>query len=260
MRVRWLGVTATLALLILWSAISGLRLTPELFLPSPAKVIGALWINWPDIIYHTAATGGRAVLGFCAGTVLGLGLGVLMSWNRTWFGLLDVVVESVRPVPAVAAIPFMILWLGPTLQAQLLLITLSCGCVVAVDVYIAITTVNPLMVRAAQCLGASRSALYREVLLPIIVPRLSGLRIAAALSYSITVAAEFAGAQWSLGGLIMRARRSLDTETILLAMIIVGMLARATDLTIRSILRRLSRWAEPTTLALYGLERRENLS
>ena len=260
MKSHRLGLLITLVIVSLWSALSGFKITSELSLPSPLSVVRALWINWPDIAWHTAATAARALLGFLMATVLGFALGVLMTWNRSWFSLLDVLVESVRPVPAVAAIPFMILWLGPTLETQMLLITLSCGCVIAVDVYTAISTVNPLWIRAAQCLGASRYSLYREILLPVIVPQMSGLRIAAALSFSITVAAEFAGAQWSLGGLIMRARRSLDTETILMSMLIVGILARLTDLLIRATLRRLSPWAEPSILALHGLERKESLS
>lgn len=245
---RFSGIALTLAILGTWWAIAALHVIPELFLPGPLQVVDAFRDTFPTILIHTAATLSRAWAGLILGSCLGLFVGLAMCWNEAVFSLLDPLVESVRPVPAIAAIPFFILWFGTGSAGQVFLISLSCAAVLAVDVFHAVGNVSPLIIRAAQSLGATRWTVYRSIILPAIIPALApGLRIVAALSFSIAVASEFIGAQWGLGFIIMRARRTLETQTILLGMLLIGVLARSTDLALRSALNHITGWSESST-------------
>lgn len=245
---RLAGPIFVVASLGIWEGAILLHLFPALLLPSPAQVLEAFRETCPNILLHAAATLARALSGFLIGSVLGIVLGLAMSWDVRLFAILDPLVESLRPVPAIAAIPFFILWFGTGNSGQLLLTTLSCAVVLAVEVFHAARSVSPVIVRAAQSLGAGKWTLYRSVILPAILPSITpGLRIVGALSFSIAVASEFIGAQWGLGFVIMRARRTLETQTILLGMLMIGMLARSMDLTIRGVMARLTRWAESSS-------------
>jgi ABC-type nitrate/sulfonate/bicarbonate transport system permease component len=248
---RFSGVVTTIAILCMWQAATGLHLSSELALPAPAQVIEAFRETYPGVLIHTGATLARAWLGLALGTALGLMLGLALSWNTFTFSLLDPIVESVRPVPAIAAIPFLILWFGTGIGGQILLISISCAVVLAVDAFHAIKNVSPLIIRAAQSMGAEKRQIYMGVVIPAIMPALTpGLRILVALSFSIAVASEFMGAQLGLGFLILRARRTLETQTILMGMLLVGVLARLTDLAVQAIMARRTRWAEYATDAL----------
>ena len=249
MRTPWLtNVLFVAAAIGIWEAVCLMHIVPVLLLPSPLMVLDAFRETYPNILFHAAATLTRALAGFIAGTGLGIVLGLAMTWNTRFFAILDPIVESLRPVPAICAIPFVILWFGIGNDGQILLTTLSCAVVLAVEVFHAARNVSPVIVRAAQSLGASKWTLYRSILFPAILPTITpGLRVIGALSFSIAVASEFIGAQWGLGFIIMRATRTLETQTILLGMLMIGILARSTDLAIRGTMFRLTRWVESST-------------
>jgi ABC-type nitrate/sulfonate/bicarbonate transport system permease component len=235
----------------IWFLLSKSGLVPSLYLPSPGKVLIALRDTKETITGHTWATLVRTISGFLLGVVLGILAGVAMSWNRLLFSVLDTIIESVRPVPPIAALPFFILWFGIGNFGQVLLITLACGVIIAVDTFVAIRNVAPIHIRAAASLGASKRKLYQTVILPAILPHLtSGLRIAAPLAFTIAIAAEFMGAQQGLGFMIMRARRTLETQTIFLAVLIIGAMAIILDRVIRVLMDRLTRWSEKSTEAI----------
>jgi ABC-type nitrate/sulfonate/bicarbonate transport system permease component len=248
-RIHWNSIATTIAIVAVWQAASSL--SSPLFLPGPLRVMEAFRDTYPGIVLHALATLARTLTGFVLGVIIGISAGLLMSWNPTAFNIVDPIVESLRPVPAIAAIPLFILWFGTGSGGQILLIALSCGTVLAVDVFHAVRNVSPWLIRAAQTLGAGRGTVYRTVIGPAIIPSLSGgLRIIAALSFTIAIASEFMGAQLGLGFVIMRARRSLETQTIVLGMLLIGLLARASDLAIRRVLVYLTRWSETSTEAL----------
>lgn len=250
-RLRFTGLVTALVVLGVWQTVSSFQLFSQLFLPGPSRVAEAFLETYPGILLHAAATLTRSLVGFLLGAALGLVIGLFMSWNKLTFSLLDSLVESLRPVPAVAAIPFFILWFGTGNAGQILLISLSCATVLAVDVFHAVRNVSPLLIRSAQSMGAGRLTVYRTIVVPAILPSLgAGLRIIAVLSFTIDIASEFMGAQWGLGFVIMRARRTLETQTIILGMLMIGILARSTDLAIRRTMDYLTRWTESSTEAL----------
>ena len=105
--------------------------------------------------------------------------------------------------------------------------------------------VPPIYVRAASSLGADPRTIYRTVVVPAIIPSLvSGWRVAAALAFALTVAAELMGAQSGLGFLVMVARRSLQTDVILLSVIILSIEAWFVDRAIRVLSNRVTPWME----------------
>jgi ABC-type nitrate/sulfonate/bicarbonate transport system permease component len=147
----------------------------------------------------------------------------------------------------IAMIPFFLMWFGIGEAGKLLLITLGVFAIIVVSTVEAIKNVPKIYVLAAQTLGASKLQLFRTVLVPAIIPQLIGpMRVAAALSFTLVVAAEFMGANAGLGFRILEARRLFSTDVIMLGVVLIGILSAIADALIRRCASYLTRWSERT--------------
>ena len=112
----------------------------------------------------------------------------------------------------------------------------------------AIRNVPTIYIRAALTLGARRQHIYSTIIVPYIIPHLIGaIRVAAAASWGLDVAAEFMGSQQGLGYLIVLQQTYLRTAGIIFLVIIYSILAVITDTIIAQIERRITRWTERRT-------------
>lgn len=231
-------------LLLLWYILTNNQpQSSELLFPSLNSIVHTLKSHYLILLEYTRITWYRVIVGLLIGSVLGILFGVLITWNNYFEAVVDPIIEIIRPIPPIAMTPFFILWLGLGNIGQFLLIALGCFMVIVVSTVTAIRNVNKVYTRAAKSLGANTINLYRTVLLPAILPNLSSaVRVSAATGFGLTVAAEYLGAQGGLGYLIRNARVTLDTNTILLAAILLGLLSLLTDYIIRKLFNYLTRW------------------
>ena len=244
---RILSVVAVAFTFSIWFSITqdGFALVRPIIFPSPAMVVdAALRLN--DIIaFDVVVTFMRVVAGFCAGTALGVGLGLAMSYNEKILYFFDPIVESIRPVPVIAMIPFFLMWFGIDEIGKFLLITLGVFAILVVSTVESVRNVPRKFTLAAQTLGASKAQWFRTIVVPAIIPELIGpLRVASALSYTLVVAAEFMGAQAGIGYRILEARRMFNTDVILLGVVVIGLMSAVTDTLIRRLTAHITRWSE----------------
>ena len=238
------GSIVLILLITIWYALTANQSQKgALLFPNPKLLLDTLTGQWQDILKYSLTTWYRVLIGLTIGIFLGMIAGVLMTYNKWLYHLLDPIVEIIRPIPPIALTPFFILWLGLGDTSQLLLISMGCFMMITISTFVGITNVNPVYVLAAQSLGASKIYLYKSIYIPAIIPGLlSGIRVALASAFALTVAAEYLGAQGGLGFLIRNARTILHTETILLAAIILGVESLITDQTLRVIFKQLTKW------------------
>lgn len=241
-----LGLLSLLIVLIAWYVLTDVtEEISSLYLPSPSDVWDTLVQVRSTILDHSFVTLKRVLLSFGIGSLLGVLIGLVMSRYKVIFSLLEPIIEALRPVPPIALIPFFILWFGIGDFGKLLLAGEGCFMVMVVSTIEAVRNVPRIYVQAAQSLGANNAYIYRTVVIPAIIPELiAGFRVALALAFALMVAAELMGAQQGLGFMIMVARRSLNTSTILLGIIIIGLEAALADQVLRRLTKRLTSWTE----------------
>jgi len=144
-----------------------------------------------------------------------------------------------------ALIPLFVLWFGIGKAPQIALIALGCSVVLGVTTNEAIRNMPSIYVRAAYAMGASRKDVFRTVVIPYIIPHLIGaIRVAAASSFGLDVAAEFMGSQEGLGYLMIVQQQYLKTDGILAVVILYSILAYLLDMLIAFLERRLTVWTE----------------
>src|SRR5262245_11439031 len=241
-RARTLRLGAVLGFLALWSLASGLvalfGLFNPIFLPGPWVVVGALAEMgrkgqlWPNVW----ATLWRVGVGFAAGAVLGIGLGLLAGQLRAVRNALEPVVELLRPIPPLAMLPLFIVWVGIGEGSKVGFIAYATFFPMFLTTVHAVRQIDPLLVRAARSLGARPVALFARVILPAALPEiLTGVRLGVALSFFVIVIAEFIGAEHGLGYLINDGRNFFLVPQMLAAAILLGLLGYTGNALIRAL-------------------------
>ncbi len=241
-----LELISVVCLLAIWWLLTATIIRPLVF-PSPWSVLQVVLDRPLMVLEYSLSTSARVLIGFAIGCAFGIANGITLHMNPTLGRLSDPIVEILRPIPPIALMPFIIIWFGIGDLGKIFLVAAGCSMVLLVSTVEAIRHVSPLYIQAARTLGASKSRIYRTVVMPAIVPGvLSGLRVALALSFTLAIAAEFMGTQSGLGFMIMQARRYLDTATIVAGILIIGLLSLVLDKLLRMAGGYLLRWAPQT--------------
>lgn len=240
---------------IWWFATSGGHFFSPLVLPPPSAVAAAAWnlmfnphltlfsggVYNGDLFGHALISTGRVMLGFLAGVLIALPLGILIARVPALEPYIDPVVQLLRPIPPIAWTPLAILWFGIDLRAIVFLIIIGAFWPMLLNTIAGIREVPPILPRAAATLGASRAQALFTVILPAAVPFLfTGLRLSFGSAWITIVAAELIAASSGLGYLIMNARRILAAPDIVVGMLTIGVLGLAFDRGFRALEQRLN--------------------
>lgn len=242
---------ATLAgFLALWSAVTGLGLVPALFLPSPLAVFGRLlrlahegFVD-ATLAQHLGASLLRVFGALVAALAIGVPAGLAIGLSTVGRGILDPIVEFLRPIPPLAYLPLVIIWAGIGETAKVLVIALAMLPPVILATAAGVRAVDRNRVNVARALGATPRQVLRFVVLPSTLPSiLTGTRIALGAGWSTLVAAELVAATRGVGFMIQSAANFLATDVVLAGIFVIAAVAFALELLVRLAERLLVGWA-----------------
>ncbi|MFY3852720.1 aliphatic sulfonate ABC transporter permease SsuC [Achromobacter xylosoxidans] len=214
-------------------------------LPAPSAVAAAAWslAVSGELWQHVRISALRALWGLLLGGGLGLALGLLNGSSRTAETLLDTTLQMIRNIPVLALIPLVILWFGIEETAKLALLSLGVFFPVYLNTFHGIRSVDPALIEMGRSYGLSGWPLYRDVILPGALPSiLVGLRFALGLVWVILIVTETISAQSGIGYMTMNARGFLQTDVVLLGILLYALLGKAADTLARALEHRLLRW------------------
>jgi ABC-type nitrate/sulfonate/bicarbonate transport system permease component len=251
-RALALKLTAVTAFVVLWSVLAGavvlLKLFNPIFLPGPWLVLGSLGdlAVKGQLWGHVFATLERVAIGFGTGAAAGVALGLAAGSLAPVRSVVEPLVELLRPIPPLAMLPMFIVWVGIGESSKIGFITYATFFPLFLTTIAGVRQIDPLLVRAAQSLGARGLALFMRVILPAALPDiLTGLRLGVALAFFVIVISEFIGAEHGLGFLINDGRNFFQVPQMLGAAAVLGLLGYAGNELVRLLERRLMRWQHP---------------
>ncbi|MEM5428714.1 aliphatic sulfonate ABC transporter permease SsuC [Cupriavidus oxalaticus] len=236
---------APVLLIVAWQAASQNGWLSNRVLPAPLAVLQAAWglAGSGELWKHVGVSTWRALAGFAIGGGLGLLLGLLTGTFRSAATLLDSTLQMVRNIPPLALIPLVILWFGIDESAKLFLVALGVFFPVYLNTYHGIRSVDTGLVEMARSYGLSGWQLYREVILPGALPGiLVGVRFSLGLMWVILIVAETISAQSGIGYMTMNAREFLQTDVVLVGILLYALLGKLADLLSRGLERYWLRW------------------
>lgn len=242
---RLLPWVVPVGLVALWQVASSLGWLSTRVLPAPLEVVKAAWTlsESGELWTHVKVSAGRALAGLAIGGGLGLAFGLLTGSVRFFETLLDSTIQMVRNIPALALIPLVILWFGIDESAKLFLIAVSVFFPIYINTFHGIRNVDPGLIEMGRTYGLTRWQLYREVILPGAMSSiLVGLRFSLGLMWVILIVAETISAQSGIGYLTMNAREFLQTDVVLVGILLYALLGKLADVFARGLERYWLRW------------------
>lgn len=255
---RVASIASVAVVFLIWAAFTGSGWTfihappgwqmRPIWLPPPENV----WFRLLDIAengyrnftlwQHLSISIWRVFTGFFFGALIGIPLGFAMGLNSFLRGWFDPIVEFMRPVPPLALIPLVIIWYGIDEKAKIILLFLAALWIMAIAARSGVAGVKLSKVHAAYSLGASKWQLLRHVIMPNALPDIfTGARVAMGVCWGTVVAAELVAAEKGAGFTIMVASRFMQTDIVLMGIILIGIIGYSIDVA----MRMLERWLVP---------------
>jgi NitT/TauT family transport system permease protein len=241
MRAVLLGVVSLVLFLAAWHLLTRYRVVFFVRftnVPSPLEVYASFSreIHDPHFLMHIALSCRRIFLGFSLAALVGVPLGLLMGRFRLVHETIFPVAEVLRPIPAIAWVPMAIM-LWPTNEQSIVFITfLGSFFPILVNTLHGMSLVDPVLVRAAQCLGARERAIFREVYFPASLPHIfTGLTVGMGVAWVSLIAAEMISGQYGIGYFTWEAYSLVQYADIALGMITIGVLGLVSSLLVRAI-------------------------
>jgi NitT/TauT family transport system permease protein len=233
------GAISLALFLLAWHLLTKYRVTLHVRftnVPSPAAVLEKFERAMHDskFLMHVLLSCRRILFGFMLAAVVAIPLGLIMGRFRLAREMIFPVTEVLRPIPAIAWVPMSIM-LWPSNEESIVFITfLGAFFPVLINTMHGMSLVDPVLVRAAQCLGAREASIFREVYFPATLPHVfTGLTVGMGVAWVSLIAAEMISGQFGIGYFTWEAYSLVQYADIALGMICIGVLGLGSSALIR---------------------------
>lgn len=231
--------------LMVWQALSLTGLLPARILPAPTAVARAGWelLTQGDLIADVAISARRAALGLLIGGGIGFALGLINGFFPWGARLLDSSVQMGRNIPHLALIPLVILWFGIGETARVFLVAIGTAFPIYINTYHGVRSVDAGLIEMSKTYGLTTGQLFRQVILPGALPSiLVGVRYALGIMWLTLIVAETIAATSGIGYITMNAREFLQTDVLVLGILLYAALGKLADSAARGLERVLLAW------------------
>jgi ABC-type nitrate/sulfonate/bicarbonate transport system permease component len=242
---RYSGWIALALVIALWQLAGSSGWINPLFLPPPSAIAAAIYklaisgALWHHLSWSILRIGTGWILGTVAGVIIGFAIG-LSSLAR---GIGITFISALFPIPKIALLPLLILWLGIGEQPKIATIALGVFFSTAISVYSGVDAVPRNLIRMAQSFNVPFHLIVRRVIWPGALPSiLAGFRITASVALLLVVSAEMIGAEFGIGAFVLQAGNLMQTDQLLAGVVILSLFGLAVGRLINWLETRLLHW------------------
>ena len=247
--MRALGAAGRLAPIVLlalaWEALAASGTVTPFQLPRFSAVLTRIWTDalTNDLLLNTALTLYRALVGFGIAAVAGILLGVGMSRYGAVRWLLDPIVSVGFPMPKIAFLPVMMLWLGVYDRSKIAMVALDAIFPVITGTVAGIAGVDRQLLWSARNMGATERELLWQIVLPAASPQIiTALQVALPIALIVAVVAEMLMGGYGLGGAMVHASRFADSRGVFAGIVEIAVVGYLLVKAMALVRRRLLIW------------------
>jgi len=226
-RLGW-GILPIAIFLAVWEIVARLGLIPGHFLFPPFSAV-------MQEFYHLTANGVlghnflsslmRVLIGFLAGSVAGLAVGIIMGWKDIINKALHPIISLLYPIPTLGWLPLLMLWIGINEMLPITLIFICSFFPILYNTVTGIRNVDKDYIQVARTLGASDIKILATVVMPLALPNIfTGLRLEAGMAWRVIIAAEMVAIPTGIGALLMKAESLIRIDIIIVCLIVLSVM------------------------------------
>lgn len=240
-RRPWTPWIALIVILGAWHLATATGFIGALYLPSLPEIgraLADLFVSG-KIVKHIGASLYRIGFGWTLGTLAGLAIGLAMGIFSLARAVGLPIVSALFPIPKIALLPLLILWLGIGEPSKVATIALGVFFPTVISAYTACDGVPRNLIRMGQSFGLPPAAIIAKILIPGAMPGiLAGFRISASIALILVVAAEMIGAEFGIGAFILGAGHLNQSDQLMAGVFLLSILGLA----IAALLGRVENW------------------
>lgn len=212
----------------IWEIIARLNLIPgQFFFPPFSAVVIEFWyLTISGVLGRNFVSSLiRVLIGFSAGSIAGLFIGIIMGWNNLANKALNPIISLIYPIPALGWLPLLMLWFGIGEILPLAIIFICSFFPILYNTVTGIKNVDKNYIFVARTLGASDLKILSTVVIPLALPNIfTGLKLESGMAWRVIVAAEMVAIPTGIGALMMKAESLLRIDIIIVCLIVLGIM------------------------------------
>ncbi len=241
----WAVWSVLIGIAVIWEGIVRLGWVSELYLPGPVSILAAAAVmaGSGELLSNLQASLFRIAAGFAIGSIAGIMIGLLLGFSRLAEAVGNPIVHLLYPIPKIALLPLIILWLGIGELSKVTIIALGVFFPVVINTYSGVRHIDVLLIKVAVSFKATPLSLIRKVILPGALPSIfAGLKLAAGSSLLLLVAAEMIAAKEGIGALILHYGDLMLTTKLMVGVLVLSLLGVLFNQLLHWLERKLLPW------------------
>ena len=242
-----LGCVLPAVLILTWEILGRQGIINRSIFPYPTRIFETYldMVRKGSIQKDLSVSAGRVIKGFCIGSSLGLGIGVVIGLSKTANSLAASIIGLLRPIPMIAWVPLLILWMGIDEASKVTLISIGTFWPVVINTSRGILNSDKKLLEVGTILEKTRFQMLTKVVLPGAFPFIfTGLRLGVSSAWTCVVTAEAIAAASGIGYLIMYARELSQPPVMFSGVITIGLVGLLLDTVLQRIEKHVLRWNE----------------
>lgn len=237
-------------LLIVWEIVSKLEIVNPLLFPAPSTVLSAFigWYSSGELWRDVKESCWRMLIGFMVGGFTGVSVGILTGRNNIINKYVSPLIQILRPLPPVAIIPLVIVWLGIGDTAKIFSIAFAVFFPVWINAHLGAFSITPIYLWSSRLLCRSKLRILLRVIMPAALPSIiAGLRTSIAIAFIMVYISEIAGASAGIGYQISVAHLAYRIDRMVAALAILALAGAVADFSFAAIIRFVFPWTKNNT-------------
>jgi NitT/TauT family transport system permease protein len=225
--IRIVSVLSPLTLLIIWEVLARTHAIDTRLFSSPSLIFNAFFplLFSGELLYNTAISVQRVILGFLVGAVPGVFIGLGMGLSPLVRSAIEPMIAATYPIPKLAIMPLILLVFGLGETSKVFTIAIGVFYLVVINTMAGVLSIDKIYLDVARNFGASRRDFYLTVAFPGALPMIfAGLKLGMGMALILIVAAELSAAKAGVGWMIWRAYDMFDIEQMFVALIVLSVL------------------------------------
>lgn len=201
----------------------------DTFLTSYPSGIWRLFLEYVkngDLFYHVGISVFETVVGFVAGTLLGVLIAIGLWWSDFWAKVLDPYLVVLNSLPKTALAPIIIIWVGAG-YSGIIVTAITISIVVTImNMFVSFTSVDEDKIKLLQTFGANKFQILKKVVLPYSIPTMiSTLKVNIGLSWVGVIVGEFLVSKAGIGYLIVYGGQVFKLDLVMMSVFILAIIS-----------------------------------